>query len=216
MDFAFVLRSLPLLLEGLQLTLALAGLALIGAALGGIVVVMARRSVLAPVRALSLAFIEVMRNTPIMVQIFILYFGLPSIGLYPDAFASGVIALTLQNSAYVGEIYRAGIGSVNRTQTEAALSLGMMPRAVLFQIVLPQALRRVLPMLGSQAVVIVKDTSIASTIAVAELTHTGKLLLDRSAAPYETFLAIALIYLAVTAATLGVLRLVAIRFPVRA
>ena len=216
MDFAFILRSLPLLLEGLQLTLALAGLALVGAALGGIVVALARRSPLAPLRATSLAFVEVMRNTPIMVQIFILYFGLPSVGLYPDAFVSGVIALVLQNSAYVGEIYRAGIESVNRTQTEAALSLGMMPRAVLLQIVFPQALRRVLPMLGSQAVVIVKDTSIASTIAVAELTHTGKLLLDRSAAPYETFLAIGLIYLAVTALTLGALKLVAIRFPVRA
>ena len=136
------------------------------------------------------------------------------VNLSPEVAA--VLGLGVAYSGFLSETVRAGLRSVSYGQTEAALSLGMMPRAVLFQIVLPQALRRVLPMLGSQAVVIVKDTSIASTIAVAELTHTGKLLLDRSAAPYETFLAIALIYLAVTAATLGVLRLVAIRFPVRA
>ena len=164
---------------------------------------------------MAIAYIDVMRNTPILAQIFILYFGLPEIGLYPEAFACGVIALVLQNSAYAGEIYRAGIESVARTQTEAALALGMMPRRALFDIVLPQALRRVLPVLGNQAVVILKDSSIASTISVNELTQSGKLLLDRSAAPYETFFMMAALYLAMAAVILGVMKLVALRFPVR-
>jgi His/Glu/Gln/Arg/opine family amino acid ABC transporter permease subunit len=215
MDVAFLLRILPPLLEGLEITVAMTALALAGAALGGLVVVTGRRSRFAAVRAVTIAYIDVMRNTPIMAQIFILYFGVPEIGLYPDAFACGVIALVLQNSAYAGEIYRAGIESVNRTQTEAALSLGMMPRVALFDIVLPQAVRRVLPVLGNQAVVILKDSSIASTIAVAELTHSGKLLLDRSAAPYETFLMVALLYLLMAAIVLGAMKLVALRFPVR-
>jgi His/Glu/Gln/Arg/opine family amino acid ABC transporter permease subunit len=215
MDVAFLLRILPPLLEGLEITVAMTALALAGAALGGLVVVAGRRSRFAAVRAVTIAYIDVMRNTPIMAQIFILYFGVPEIGLYPDAFACGVIALVLQNSAYSGEIYRAGIESVHRTQTEAALSLGMMPRVALFDIVLPQAVRRVLPVLGNQAVVILKDSSIASTIAVAELTHSGKLLLDRSAAPYETFLMVALLYLAMAAIVLGAMKLVALRFPVR-
>ena len=98
---------------------------------------------------------------------------------------------------------------------EAALSLGMRPRLAMLKVVLPQALRRVLPALGNQGVSMLKDTSIASTIAVAELTHAGKLLLDRSAAPYEIFLAVALLYLAASALLLGALRLVAWRFPVR-
>ena len=215
MDAAFLLRILPALLEGLEITVALTALALVGAAVGGFVVLAGRRSRLAAVRAVAIAYIDVMRNTPILAQIFILYFGLPEIGLYPEAFACGVIALVLQNSAYAGEIYRAGIESVKRTQTEAALSLGMMPRRALFDIVLPQALRRVLPVLGNQAVVILKDSSIASTISVNELTQSGKLLLDRSAAPYETFFMMAALYLAMAAVILGVMKLVALRFPVR-
>jgi len=215
MDLAFLLRILPPLLQGLEITVAMTALALVGAALGGLIVVAGRRSRFAAVRGVTIAYIDAMRNTPIMAQIFILYFGVPEIGLYPDAFACGVIALVLQNSAYAGEIYRAGIESVNRTQTEAALSLGMMPGRALFDIVLPQALRRVLPVLGSQAVVILKDSSIASTISVAELTHSGKLLLDRSAAPYETFFMVALLYLAMAAIVLGAMKLLALRFPVR-
>jgi polar amino acid transport system permease protein len=215
MDTAFLLRILPVLLEGLEITVALTGLALVGAAIGGLVVVAGRRSRFAAVRAVTIAYIDVMRNTPVLVQIFILYFGLPEIGLYPEAFACGVIALVLQNSAYAGEIYRAGIESVNRTQTEAALSLGMLPRRALFDIVLPQALRRVLPVLGNQAVVILKDSSIASTISVTELTQAGKLLLDRSAAPYETFFMMAALYLAMAAIILAAMRLLAWRFPVR-
>jgi polar amino acid transport system permease protein len=215
MDLAFILRILPPLLQGLEITVALTALALIGAASGGLVVAAGRRSRYTAVRAASIAYIDVMRNTPIMAQIFILYFGAPEIGLYPDAFACGVIALVLQNSAYAGEIYRAGIESVHRTQTEAALSLGMMPRRALFDIVLPQAVRRVLPMFGNQAVVILKDSSIASTISVAELTHSGKLLLDRSAAPYETFFTVALLYLLMAALVLGAMKLLALRFPVR-
>jgi len=215
MDLAFMLRILPPLLQGLEITVALTAIALVGAALGGLVVVAGRRSRFMPVRAVTIAFIDVMRNTPVLVQIFILYFGVPEIGLYPEPFTCGVIALVLQNSAYAGEIYRAGIDSVNRTQTEAALSLGMLPRRALFDIVLPQAIRRVLPVLGTQAVVILKDSSIASTIAVVELTHSGKLLLDRSAAPYETFFMVAMLYLATAAFLLGAMKLLALRFPVR-
>jgi len=210
-----MLRILPPLLQGLEITVALTAIALVGAALGGLVVVAGRRSRFMPVRAVTIAFIDVMRNTPVLVQIFILYFGVPEIGLYPEPFTCGVIALVLQNSAYAGEIYRAGIDSVNRTQTEAALSLGMLPRRALFDIVLPQAIRRVLPVLGTQAVVILKDSSIASTIAVVELTHSGKLLLDRSAAPYETFFMVAMLYLATAAFLLGAMKLLALRFPVR-
>jgi polar amino acid transport system permease protein len=216
MDFAFLQRSLPVLVEGVELTLMLAVVSIAGAATGGFVVMAARRSGLRPIRGAAIAFIEAMRNTPIMVQIFVLYFGVPSIGVAPSAFTCAVIALVLQNSAYVGEIYRAGVDSVHRTQTEAALALGMRRREALRSIVMPQALRRVLPVLGSQTVVVLKDTSIASTISVAELTHTGKLLLDRSAAPYETFLAVGLLYLVLSALLLGGMRIVAACFPVRA
>ncbi len=197
------------------MTVALAIAALLGATAGGGVVAALRMSRLAPLRWVSTGFVEVMRNTPILVQIFVLYFGLPTLGVHMTAFASAVLAMSLQNSAYIGEIYRAGLESIHPRQREAALALGMMPGTALRVILLPQALRRVLPPLGNQFIIIVKDTSVASTIAVAELTQAGKLLLDRSAAPYETFATVALIYLAISALVAGLLKLAEWRYPVR-
>ncbi|WP_422678193.1 amino acid ABC transporter permease [Bosea beijingensis] len=197
------------------MTLALAALALIGATFGGVVVAALTTSRFSVLRGVGRGFVELMRNTPILVQIFVLYFGMPTLGLRLSAFSSAVLALSLQNSAYIGEIYRAGLESVHMRQREAALALGMLPRTALWTIIAPQAFRRIVPPLGNQLIIIVKDTSVASTIAVAELTQAGKLLLDRSAAPYETFATVALFYLAISAAIAGILKLVALRLPVR-
>ena len=216
MDLAFIKHNAPLLMEGATMTVALAIGALLGATAGGGVVAGLRMSRLAPLRWVGTGFVEVMRNTPILVQIFVLYFGLPTLGIHMTAFTSAVLAMSLQNSAYIGEIYRAGLESIHPRQREAALALGMMPGMALRVILLPQALRRVLPPLGNQFIIIIKDTSVASTIAVAELTQAGKLLLDRSAAPYETFATVALIYLAISATVAGLLKLAEWRFPVRA
>lgn len=215
MDLAFIRGAAPALLDGAAITVALALLSLVGAVLGGVAVAALTMSRIRPLRWLGGTFVEVMRNTPILVQIFVLYFGMPSIGLTLSAFASGVVALSLQNSAYLGEIYRAGLESVPVRQREAALALGLTPRMALLRVVAPQAFRRILPPLGNQFIIIVKDTSVASTIAVAELTQAGKLLLDRSAAPYETFALVALFYLVMSAAIAGLLKLVALRYPVR-
>lgn len=215
MDFAFIKTHAPLLLDGAVMTVALALGALIGATAGGAVVAALTMSRVTLLRWCGTAFVEVMRNTPILVQIFVLYFGMPTLGLNLSGFASAVLAMSMQNSAYVGEIYRAGLESIHPRQREAALALGMMPGQALRTIILPQALRRVLPLLGNQFIIIIKDTSVASTIAVAELTQAGKLLLDRSAAPYETFTTVALMYLGMSAAVAGLLKLAELRFPVR-
>ena len=215
MDFGFILNNAPLLMEGAAMTVALAIGALLGATIGGGVVAGLRMSRYAPLRYVGTGFVEIMRNTPILVQIFVLYFGLPTLGVHMSAFTSAVLAMSLQNSAYIGEIYRAGLESIHPRQREAALALGMMPGMALRVILLPQALRRVLPPLGNQFIIIIKDTSVASTIAVAELTQASKLLLDRSAAPYETFATVALIYLAISAGVAGVLKLAEWRYPVR-
>ncbi|GLK82418.1 amino acid ABC transporter permease [Ancylobacter defluvii] len=215
MDFGFILNNAPLLMEGAAMTVALAIGALLGATIGGGVVAGLRMSRHAPLRCVGAGFVEIMRNTPILVQIFVLYFGLPTLGVHMSAFTSAVLAMSLQNSAYIGEIYRAGLESIHPRQREAALALGMMPGMALRVILLPQALRRVLPPLGNQFIIIIKDTSVASTIAVAELTQASKLLLDRSAAPYETFATVALIYLAISAGVAGVLKLAEWRYPVR-
>lgn len=219
MDLAFIANNAPLLMEGAAMTVALAISALLGATIGGGVVASLRMSRFRPLRYVGTGFVELMRNTPILVQIFVLYFGLPTLDVHMTAFTPAVLAMSLQNSAYIGEIYRAGLESIHPRQREAALALGMMPGMALRVILLPQALRCVLPPLGNQfiiiIIIIIKDTSVASTIAIAELTQASKLLLDRSAAPYETFATVALIYLAISAFVAGVLKLAEWRYPVR-
>lgn len=215
-DYAFIARSLPLFLDGLELTVFVGAVAIVGAALGGGVVAALTLSGSRALRAIGAGYVEAMRNTPMLVQMFVLYFGLPTLGLYPTAVASAIAALILQNSAYVGEIYRSAIQSISPRQREAALAVGMRERQAMFSVILPQALRRAAPPLGNQFIFVLKDTSIASTIAVAELTHTGKLLLDQTAAPYEIFLMMAAFYVVLTGVVLGLVKLGERLFPVRA
>jgi His/Glu/Gln/Arg/opine family amino acid ABC transporter permease subunit len=215
-DYAFIARSLPLFLDGLQLTVFIGAVAIVGAALGGALVAALTMSSSRALRALGGGYVEAMRNTPMLVQMFVLYFGLPTLGLYPTAVASATAALILQNSAYVGEIYRSAIQSIPSRQMEAALAVGMQKRQAMLFMILPQALRRAMPPLGNQFIFVLKDTSIASTIAVAEITHTGKLLLDQSAAPYEIFLMMASLYVVLTGVVLGLVKLGERLFPVRA
>lgn len=215
-DYAFIARSLPLFADGLQLTVFIGAVAVLGCALGGGLVAALTLSGSRGLRALGSGYVEAMRNTPMLVQMFVLYFGLPTLGLYPTAVASATAALILQNSAYVGEIYRSAIQSVAPRQMEAALALGMRPRQAMLSMILPQALRRATPPLGNQFVFVLKDTSIASTIAVAEITHTGKLLLDQTAAPYEIFLMMAGLYVVLTGVVLALVKLAERLFPVRA
>jgi polar amino acid transport system permease protein len=215
LNFGFIAGSFPVFLEGVQITLLIAGCASAGALVGGGVIVALRMSRFAALRTLGASYVEVMRNTPVLVQIFVLYFGLPTIGLYPSAIVSAIAALVLQNSAYLGEIYRTGIQAIPYRQMEAAQAVGMTPFTAMRVAILPQAMRRVLPPVGNQMVFILKDTSIASTIAVAELTHMGQQVLDRSAAPYEVFLTLACFYLLLTAVVLGIVKLFETLLPLR-
>lgn len=215
-DYAFIARSLPVFMDGLQLTVFIGAVAILGCALGGGVVAALTMSGSRGLRALGKGYVEAMRNTPMLVQMFVLYFGLPTLGLYPTAVASATAALILQNSAYVGEIYRAAIQSISSRQMEAALAVGMRKRQAMLSMILPQALRRATPPLGNQFVFVLKDTSIASTIAVAEITHTGKLMLDQTAAPYEIFLMMAALYVLLTGVVLALVKLAERLFPVRA
>ncbi len=214
-NFGFIAGNLPVFLQGLEITLLIGGCAILGSLAGGGVVAALRMSRFKGAAFLGAAYVEAMRNTPVLVQIFLLYFGLPTLELYPSAIVSAVVALVLQNSAYLGEIYRAAIQAVPLRQWEAAQAVGMTPLKAMRIVVLPQALRHALPAIGNQMIFILKDTSIASTIAVAELTHTGKLLLDRTAAPYEVFLILACFYLLLTAGVLAIVKLAEVVFPVR-
>jgi len=206
-DLTFFGRSFPILAQGLSTTLALALPAMLLAAIWGIPVVMGLLSRNRALALLARSYVELVRNTPVLVQMFFIFFGSGVLGYPLSGFVSGLLALVLQNGAYVAEIYRGGIRSVSQRQAEAGLALGLTPRAAFRIVVLPQAIRKVVPPLSNQGVLIIKDTSLVASIAVAEMTFQARLLADRTAAVFEIFFALAILYIVVTAVFAGLMRL---------
>jgi polar amino acid transport system substrate-binding protein len=163
-------KYLPLLLRGAVTTIALSVLGLAVAVAAGLLVVLARLYGPAPLRWLAQAYVEVVRGTPLLIQLFLIYYGLPQIGLRLNAFLAGILGLGLNYAANEAENYRAGIQSVPKGQTEAALALGMSRAQILRRIILPQAFRVVIPPVTNDFISMFKDSSIVSVITMVELT----------------------------------------------
>jgi polar amino acid transport system substrate-binding protein len=163
-------KYLPLLLRGAVTTILLSVLGMTLAVVAGLVVVLARLYGAAPMRWLAQAYVEVVRGTPLLIQLFLIYYGLPQIGLRLNAFLAGIVGLGLNYAASEAENYRAGIQSIPRGQTEAALALGMSGWQTVRRIVLPQALRVVIPPVTNDFIAMFKDSSIVSVITMVELT----------------------------------------------
>jgi polar amino acid transport system substrate-binding protein len=163
-------KYLPLLLRGAVTTVELSVLGMIVAVLVGLLLVLLRLYAIAPLRWLATAYIEVIRGTPLLIQLFLIYYGLPQIGIRLDAFFAGVLGLGLNYAANEAENYRAGIQAIPRGQTEAAQALGMSHWQVLRNIILPQALRLVIPPVTNDFIAMFKDSSIVSVITMVELT----------------------------------------------
>jgi polar amino acid transport system permease protein len=208
LDAGMILRAAGVLLDGAGVTLELSALAVLLSLAWGLPVVTARLARGRTLPFLAGAYVELMRNTPVLVQMYFIFFGFSVGGLHLSGWQAGLLALVLQNGAYVAEIYRAGIADVGRHQREAGLALGMRPFQAFCIVVFPQAVRRVLPPLSSQFVLIIKDTALVSTLSVAEMTFQARMLTDRTAAAYEVFLTLALFYLAITGSVAVAMRLV--------
>jgi len=159
----------PVLVYATGMTIQVAVGALIVALILGMAVALMRISPYRLLRYPALLYTDVMRGTPALVQIFIIYFGLSDLGIEFDPVSAAIVGLGMNGAAYVGEIYRAGIEAIHRGQVEAALSLGMTPVRAMRYIILPQALRLMLPPLCNYAILLVKDTAIISTIAAPEI-----------------------------------------------
>jgi len=140
-------------------------------------------------------YVEVMRNTPFLVQLFFIFFGLPSLGIRLDPILAAMLAMTLNMAAYTIEIVGAGLDAVPRGQTEAALALGLRPRQVFIKIVLPQALKVIYPALTSQIVIMMLESAVVSQIAVRELTYEADMLQARTFRSFETYFVVTLVYL---------------------
>lgn len=199
-------RAVPVLLNGLQVTLALSALAILLSLAWGLVLVTGRLSRFAALRALCEIYLQLVRNTPVLVQMYFFYFGFAIAGLRLSGFVAGLLAMVLQNGGYMSEIYRAGIETIGVRQREAGLALGMRPGEAFRIVILPQAVRLVLPPMGNQFVSMVKDTALVSTLSVADMMFQARVLIDRTAATYEVFADLALLYLALTASVALLMR----------
>jgi His/Glu/Gln/Arg/opine family amino acid ABC transporter permease subunit len=190
-----VFGSLDFLMSGLQMTLIVSALTLVLAMLGGLVIALLDMSRLRPLRLVGVSIGEVVRNTPILVQLLWVYYVLPIVfGVRIEALVALVIGLSLYQAAFISEVYRSGIQSVPRGHTEAAQVLGLTPIQSFARIVLPQAVRMTLPPLASNFVQLIKFSSLGAVISVNEITRRGMELSATNFRPLETFTFIAVVY----------------------
>lgn len=196
-DIHFLARLFPALLEGAEVTVELAVLTMAICLVWGLVVALGQAT-RGPVGWLAGAYIQVVRNTPLLIQMYLVYFGLSLAGVPLSGFASGLLALCLQNGGYVAEIYRGGLQSVSIRQYEAGRALGMRRWTLYRSVILPQVIARVIPPLANQGISITKDTSQVAAIAVMEVMKVAQVWVESSANTYDVFLAVALIYLVLT------------------
>jgi len=163
-------KFLPLLLRGAATTIELSILAMALAMVAGLFIVLVRLYGIVPLQWLAKAYVELIRGTPLLIQLFLIYYGLPQIGIRLNAFVAGILGLGLNYAASEAENYRAGIQAIPRGQTEAALALGMSRWQTLQHVVLPQAVRVVIPPVTNDFIAMFKDSSIVSVITMVELT----------------------------------------------
>lgn len=200
LNYDLISRNFSLLLLGAGVTLQITLLSVGFGLLIGLFVGMARLSKMWPVKILATIYVDFIRGTPLLVQIFLIYFALPKLlgGMRIDPFVAAITACSINSGAYVAEIVRAGIQSIDKGQMEAGRSLGLSWAQTMHYIILPQAFKRVIPPLGNEFIAMLKDSSLVSVIGFEELTRQGQLIIARTYASFEIWLTVAVIYLVMT------------------
>ena len=206
-DFSPVVAGWPDLLRGARATVEVTAASLGLGCVVGLTVGLGR---LRPKRrllyALCSGYLLLIRGTPLLVQLFLLFFGLPQLGIVLPAFACGVLGLGLYSGAYVSEIVRGAIQSIARGQTLAAQSLGMTEHQVMRNVVLPQALVRMIPPLGNEFIALIKNSALVLLLTIPDLMHEGQKIIAVSYRSLEVYLAVAAVYLVLTGTTAWILR----------
>ncbi|AOY57086.1 MULTISPECIES: amino acid ABC transporter permease [Desulfococcus] len=194
-NFRVITDYLPLFLQGLRATLWISAMAMSGAFMIGVPACICRLSRVRLLSAPAAAYIDVVRSTPLLVQLYFFYFGLPSLGLRLTEQHIGIMVLSLNSGAYIAEIIRAGILSVHPGQVDASIACGLNLFQRMRYIILPQAIGETIPPLLGQAVVLVKDSALLSLISVFELTRAGQIMASERFMPAEGFFTTAACYL---------------------
>jgi len=188
------MRALPLLQNALLLTLLLSASSFILGCMLGLFIALARISSFRVLRYAAFVYVSIFRGTPLLVQLLLIYFGLPRIGIVLEPVPSAIIALTLFSASYLSENFRSGINAVDKGQWEAGLSMGLSYRKLMQRIILPQGLVIAIPTVGSRLIALVKDTSLASTVTVVELTRVADQVGAATFRYMEMFLMVGAIY----------------------
>lgn len=197
-DIALIIASLPSLAKGALVSIQIAAIGSFMGFCGGTILGFLHRSSTRVIRLLVGIYVTVVRGTPMLIQIMFMYYLLPQLGIYLSSFWAAALAIGINSSAYVSQIIRSGIGSVSKGQIEAAYTLGLTQFQTMRYIIFPQAIVTVLPALGSEFVTLIKDSSLASTIGVMELTREGSLIRSRTYDALTVYCAVALLYLILT------------------
>ncbi len=199
LDFSPVWKGWPELAHGTLITIEVTAGAIVLGCLIGLVVGLGR---LQPARrvvyAACSAYVSFVRGTPLLVQLFIWFFGLPHFGINLPAFFCGIVGMGMYSGAYVSEIVRGAIQSIDRGQMEAARSIGMPYRMAMWQIIVPQAVIRMIPPLGNEFIALIKNSALVSLLTITDLMHEGQKIISTSYRSLEVYLAIALVYFVLT------------------
>jgi His/Glu/Gln/Arg/opine family amino acid ABC transporter permease subunit len=193
-DWGIIQTAIPLLARGAVVTVEIAVAAGILATILGFTLGLASLSGSKLLQATIGGFVDFVRGTPLLIQIFLIFFALPVIGVRFNEITAGIIALALNTGGYIAETVRGAVGSIERGQTEAAQSIGMVRGQILFWILLPQALRPIVPPLTNELITMTKNTSLLSVISVYELTRAGQAIVSVYFVPFEIYVLLALYY----------------------
>lgn len=197
-EFMVFWQRLPyfssMLLDGAVTTIIVTLSALALAILGGLLLALLRLT-RGPLRMLATGYIELIRGTPVLLQLFILYFGLIDLGIKLGSFQAAILGLGLNGAAYLAEVFRAGIQAIHRDQMEAGLAIGLTPLGTLRYVILPQALRIVLPPMGNFGIGLLKDTAVVSAVAAPEIMFRARQLTTETFQSGQIYFLVALLYL---------------------
>ncbi|ASN04353.1 amino acid ABC transporter permease [Virgibacillus necropolis] len=194
MDFSLIFDYLPPLLNATLVTIMLAVVSVIFALILGFFSALARISKMKILRAIASVYISIFRGTPLLVQIFVIYYGLPQIDIAMNPISSSILALSLNAGSYLSESFRAAILAVDKGQMEAAVSMGMTYGQAMRRVILPQSIRIAIPTLSNTYIILIKDTSLVSVITVTELLQMSTLIIAKTFEPLTIYLIAAAIY----------------------
>jgi polar amino acid transport system permease protein len=214
LDFSLVTKFIPFMLKATVVTLELSVVSILIGLILGLFIALMKISSVKVLSFIADFYLWIIRGTPMLVQLFIVYFGLPQIGIELSPFVSSVIALGINSAAYIAEIYRGGIQSIPKGQVEAAESLGMKYPTIMKKIILPQAIRVSVPSLGNQAIMMLKDSSLASLVTVTELMMVSQRFASTNFAFIEFYVAAAGFYLIMTTLFTFILNKVEVRMSI--